>query len=74
MKYVENEIRFLSNDDVTYYVTDDDILVLHSRWCLRHRHSLQPLDVVIFWDIAPCSPFVNRRFGGTYHLHAQVRR
>jgi hypothetical protein len=23
---------------------------------------------VIFWDRAPCSPCVNRRFGGTYHL------
>jgi hypothetical protein len=25
----------------------------------------------IFWDIAPCSPYMNRRFGGTYHLHLQ---
>jgi hypothetical protein len=29
----------------------------------------------IFWDITPCSPLkVNRRFGGTYHLHLQGRR
>jgi hypothetical protein len=21
-----------------------------------------------FWDIAPCSPYVNLRFGGKYHL------
>jgi hypothetical protein len=29
----------------------------------------------IFWDMTPCSPFsVNRRFGGTYHLHLQSRR
>jgi hypothetical protein len=27
------------------------------------------LNVAVFWDIAPCSPNVNRRFGGTYHLH-----
>jgi hypothetical protein len=27
----------------------------------------------IFWDIAPCSPLkINRRFGGTYHLHIQA--
>jgi hypothetical protein len=27
----------------------------------------------IFWDITPCSPLkVNRRFGGTYHLHLKV--
>jgi hypothetical protein len=25
----------------------------------------------VFWDMAPCSPFVNRRFGGTYRLHLQ---
>jgi hypothetical protein len=28
----------------------------------------------IFWDITPCSSLkVNRRFGGTYHLHLQGR-
>jgi hypothetical protein len=25
------------------------------------------LSVAIFWDIVPSSPYVNRRFGGTYH-------
>jgi hypothetical protein len=24
-----------------------------------------------FWDVAPCRYFVNRCFGGTYHLHLQ---
>jgi hypothetical protein len=24
---------------------------------------------VVFWDVAPCRYFVNRRFGGTYLLH-----
>jgi hypothetical protein len=29
----------------------------------------------VFWDIMPSSPFkVNRRFGGTYHLHFKGRR
>jgi hypothetical protein len=28
-------------------------------------------NVVILWDIAPCSLSVNRHFGGTYHLHLQ---
>jgi hypothetical protein len=28
----------------------------------------------VFWDVAPCSPFVNRRFGGTYRLHMQCRK
>jgi hypothetical protein len=26
---------------------------------------------VISWDITLCSRYVNRRFGGTYHLHLQ---
>jgi hypothetical protein len=29
--------------------------------------------VAIFWDTAPCSPYVNWRFGGTYNLHFQGR-
>jgi hypothetical protein len=28
----------------------------------------------IFWYIAPCSTYMNRRFGGTYHLHLQGRK
>jgi hypothetical protein len=27
------------------------------------------VNVVIFWDTAPCSPYVNRRLGGTYNFH-----
>jgi hypothetical protein len=29
------------------------------------------MDAAILWDITPCSPYVKRRFGGTYHLHLQ---
>jgi hypothetical protein len=32
------------------------------------------MNVTILWDIAPCSPYVNRRFKGTYHLHLQGRK
>jgi hypothetical protein len=28
----------------------------------------------VFWDVAPCSSCVNRRFGGTYRLHLQVKK
>jgi hypothetical protein len=28
-------------------------------------------NIAIFWDIPPCSPYVNRRFGRTCHLHLQ---
>jgi hypothetical protein len=29
------------------------------------------MDVAIFWDSAPCSPYSKWRFGGTYRLHLQ---
>jgi hypothetical protein len=29
------------------------------------------MNVAILWDVALCSPHVNRRFGGMYHLHLQ---
>jgi hypothetical protein len=32
------------------------------------------MNVATFWDIAPCSPYVNRCFGGKYHLHLQGSR
>jgi hypothetical protein len=32
------------------------------------------MKVVFFWDTAPCSPYVNRCFRGTYHLHLQGRK
>jgi hypothetical protein len=29
---------------------------------------------VVFWDVAPCRPWVNRRFGETYRLHLLGRK
>jgi hypothetical protein len=31
-------------------------------------------NVAIFRDSAPSSPYVNRRFGGMYHLHLRDRK
>jgi hypothetical protein len=31
-------------------------------------------NVEIFWDIAPCSPYVNRSFGGTHRRSLQSRK
>jgi hypothetical protein len=28
----------------------------------------------VFWDVAPCTASVNRRFGGMYRLHLQGRK
>jgi hypothetical protein len=30
------------------------------------------LEVPIFWDILPCTPYMNRRFGKNYHLHLKA--
>jgi hypothetical protein len=32
------------------------------------------LKIAIFWDSEPCSPYMNRRFGGKFHLHFQGRK
>jgi hypothetical protein len=29
---------------------------------------------VVFWDVAPCRSYVNRRFGGTYRLQLRGRK
>jgi hypothetical protein len=33
--------------------------------------ALVSLKAIIFWDIEPYSPYINRRFGGTYHSYLQ---
>jgi hypothetical protein len=30
--------------------------------------------VAIFWNKAPCSPYMNQRFGRRYHFHLQGRK
>jgi hypothetical protein len=32
------------------------------------------MKVAIIWYIAPCIPYLNRRFGETFHLHLQGRK
>jgi hypothetical protein len=32
------------------------------------------MNAAIFWDITPCSPYMNRRFGGTFNLYLQGRK
>jgi hypothetical protein len=32
------------------------------------------MEIAIFWDLAQCSPNMNRCFGGMYHLHFQGRK
>jgi hypothetical protein len=38
---------------------------------IRNVQIRTHLKNAIFWDMAPCIYFVNRRFGGMYHLHLQ---
>jgi hypothetical protein len=32
------------------------------------------VNVAVFWEIAPCSLYVNRCFGGTYHVYLNGRK
>jgi hypothetical protein len=41
--------------------------------CSCRRYSRR-LSVATFWDVAPCSPYVNPRFVGKYRLHPQGRK
>jgi hypothetical protein len=42
---------------------------------LNPQNSNRTFEIfAIFWHIAPCSLYVNRRFSGTYYLHLQGRK
>jgi hypothetical protein len=36
--------------------------------------QFKPEKYAVFWDVAPCSSCVNRRFGGMYCLHLHGRK
>jgi hypothetical protein len=38
---------------------------------IENIEQLYKLNVATYRDISPCSPYVNRCFGGTYHFHLQ---
>jgi hypothetical protein len=51
--------------DIFLYNQTDKQTKVYSTFTLRFD---------IFWDIARCSTYINRRFGGTYRLHLQDRK
>jgi hypothetical protein len=50
--------------DISNHMYSEGPLVL-----LAVVNELMLMNVAFNWHIALCSPYVNRRFGGTYHLH-----
>jgi hypothetical protein len=38
------------------------------------QETIEDLKIAVFWDIAPCSPYMNRCFEGTCHLHLQGQK
>jgi hypothetical protein len=61
----------------SHVVDKDKLFPLVSLAAHYHKHgeeSSWSLNVAIFWDVAPCSPYVNWRFVGTYNLHLQGRK
>jgi hypothetical protein len=76
------ENSYIQNDVLIHPTVWSLITFIH-RWHSEpsfHRgkcelRTLWGMKSNIFWDITPCSPLnVNRRFGGTYHLHLPGRR
>jgi hypothetical protein len=56
------KVRFVGQDDNSprKWLTSDSVLPTQI-----------DLKNAVFWDVAPCRYFVNRRFWGTYRLHLQ---
>jgi hypothetical protein len=50
------------------YDTHEDILNKHKRYVGFEVLTAVVINVAIYWDIAPCSLYVNQHFGITYHL------
>jgi hypothetical protein len=57
----------LSDVTVRTLLTDGTI----NMQIFRFWDTVAVMKVVIFWDVAPCSPYVIRRFGRTYHILIQ---
>jgi hypothetical protein len=62
---------------------DDQVIITASNtllknYCLKlvrfEVFTAMTINNAVFWNVAPCRYFVNRRFGGTYRLHLQGRR
>jgi hypothetical protein len=52
------------------------LAVLQRLNCIAGFEVLTAVVMIIsfLWDIGVCNPYMNRRFGGTYHLHLQGRK
>jgi hypothetical protein len=63
MKPREDKLRIIKSDlqqeQNTFTVVGFEVL------------TVVVMRIAIFWDIAPCSPYINLRFRGTYRIHLQ---
>jgi hypothetical protein len=50
------------------------LLCFHFIRVPQKSYTSIPMKNAVFWDVAPCRSSVNRRFGGTYHLHLHGRK
>jgi hypothetical protein len=51
------------------YIVDGWELSVFTCLNMQKQATTRNEEVAIFWDIASCSPYVNRRFGGMYYPH-----
>jgi hypothetical protein len=58
----------------SYYFGASQDFKLQCYHILADEHTEIEMKNSVFWDVALYRYCVNRRFGGTYHLHLQVIR
>jgi hypothetical protein len=59
----------------TDYRTVLTVLSVIKLSCVRFEvFTAVTMKIAVFWDVAPCRSYVNRRFGGTYCLHFRVEK
>jgi hypothetical protein len=67
-----HETKIKRKEDMKSWVCSfNEVFALENNFFYVRFEVLTAVDIkaAIFRDIAPCSPCMNQRFGGTYYLH-----
>jgi hypothetical protein len=53
-------------------IAAEEFLLSRQVFARISRKDIFLMKIAIFWDIAPCSPYMSRHFGGTYQNSAEL--
>jgi hypothetical protein len=72
------EILFFYSISISKHSTVQILFIISNLYRWQGHQTSNTISAVttnfaIVWDIAPCSPHLNRRFRGFYHFHLQER-